>query len=176
LSWFRSTSLVQRSSRHLARRSSPAPPQPPVSRPSHCHGRLVSSGTRDLVAAAPSTREALCELKLTGRPALASHRSCRALCRARAPCAKPRCSGSTLATRRGLARLLWAAASHATLALCSRSRFLLTGSAGRSRLWAGPLRPLSAHGAGGKFNSFSIFKNDSNPFQLQKFISNSIFV
>jgi hypothetical protein len=40
--------------------------------------------------------------------------------------------------------------------------------------WA--IETAFGHGAGGKFNSFSIFKNDSNPFQLQKFISNSIFV
>jgi hypothetical protein len=39
-----------------------APPQPPVSRPTRCHGRLVSSGTRDLVG---RSRQALGKLSVS---------------------------------------------------------------------------------------------------------------
>jgi hypothetical protein len=68
-----------------------------------------------------------------------------------------------VATRRGLAWLLWAAAGQATLALCSRVPVPVGRASGPvSPVWARPLSPLSAHGAGGKFNSFSIFKNNSN--------------
>jgi hypothetical protein len=58
------------------------------------------------------------------------------------------------------------------------SRVRRDGRASRpvSPVWDGSLRPLSAHGAGDKFNSFSIFRNDSNLFQLPKFISNSSLV
>jgi hypothetical protein len=65
----------------------------------------------------------------------------------------------------------------ATLALCSRVP-VPVGRANRpvSPMWAGPLRLVLAHGIGGKFNSFFIFRNDLNLFQLQKFISNSFLV
>jgi hypothetical protein len=104
LSWFRSTSLVRRSSCHRALGTSLVDVRPRRCRAATTAGEPphplswsfgVKWDARSCRAVAPSTREALRELKLAGRPSLASHRPRRALCRARAPraCAEPRCSG-----------------------------------------------------------------------------------
>jgi hypothetical protein len=105
-----STFLVSKSKgRPTLRRNSPGHRRRPsfveaATRRSHATGEPplplpwpfgVKWDARSCRAAAPSTREALCELKLAGWPSLASHRLRHALCHARAPraCAEPRCSG-----------------------------------------------------------------------------------
>jgi hypothetical protein len=146
LSWFRSTSLVRRSSCHRALGTSLVDVRPRRCRAATTAGEPphplswsfgVKWDARSCRAVAPSTREALRELKLAGRPSLASHRPRRALCRVRAPraCAEPRCSGCPPWPHAvGWPGCFGPRQARPPGHYAAGSRFMLAGPAGRSHL------------------------------------------